>query len=223
MSIIFAGIIGLVLGSFLGVVVDRVPIGESVIWGRSHCASCGARLTNRDLIPVISQVLSRSRCTRCGAHFSWKYAIIEILSALTAVSCWLTEIPLELALFFLMSLVLSVCDWREHAFPVSIWLGFTLIILAVSTINWAFILFLILSALTERFVRKMGAGDVLWLATASLIFSFQQLIWLVQCASLAGILFYFVTHKKNEIPFVPFLSAASVLITLASLFLRQIH
>ena len=55
------------IGSFLGVLVRRLPRGEPVAWERSRCESCGTALTARDMVPLVSFLLLRGRCRACGA------------------------------------------------------------------------------------------------------------------------------------------------------------
>ena len=74
---IVAGLIGLAVGSFLTVVVDRVPKKESVVSPRSRCPSCGAGIRARDNIPVFSYLLLRGRCHTCQVRISARYPILE--------------------------------------------------------------------------------------------------------------------------------------------------
>ena len=78
-----------VVGSFLGVVIERLPDGERLVGGRSHCSHCGAALTPRDLVPVASWLAARGRCRHCGARLGWFYPGVELASAAIAlVSLW---------------------------------------------------------------------------------------------------------------------------------------
>jgi len=77
---------GAALGSFLNVVIYRLPRAESVVRPPSHCFSCGARLGLLDLFPVLSYLLLRGRCRHCGARFSPRYAIVEAACGLLAVA-----------------------------------------------------------------------------------------------------------------------------------------
>jgi leader peptidase (prepilin peptidase)/N-methyltransferase len=74
---IVAGVLGLAVGSFLTVVVDRVPKRESIVRPRSRCPGCGAAVRSRDNVPVLSWVLLRGRCRSCGARISVRYPLIE--------------------------------------------------------------------------------------------------------------------------------------------------
>ena len=92
--------VGLAIGSFLNVVIWRVPRGESVVSPPSHCPSCDAEIRTRDNIPVLSWLLLRGRCRDCGAPISARYPGVE---ALTGV------------LFLLMALVLGM-SWELPAY-----------------------------------------------------------------------------------------------------------
>ena len=77
-----AAVLGACVGSFLNVVAWRVPRGESVLWPPSHCPSCAARLTARDLVPVVSWLTLRGRCRHCGAPVSARYPLVELSTAI---------------------------------------------------------------------------------------------------------------------------------------------
>jgi leader peptidase (prepilin peptidase) / N-methyltransferase len=79
--IVLMAVAGLVIGSFLTVVVDRVPRGESVLTPPSRCGSCGFRLGPPDLIPVVSWVALRGRCRRCRAPIGIEPIVIELSTA----------------------------------------------------------------------------------------------------------------------------------------------
>jgi hypothetical protein len=72
------------VGSFLGVVVRRLPDGGAVAWGRSRCEECGSVLAARDLVPLVSWLVTRGRCRFCRRPLSWFYPGIE-LAALVVV------------------------------------------------------------------------------------------------------------------------------------------
>lgn len=80
--------LGASVGSFLNVVMMRLPRGESIVSPPSHCMSCGAPIPWYDNIPVLSYVILRGRCRHCGAGFSPAYAITETLVALLALACF---------------------------------------------------------------------------------------------------------------------------------------
>ena len=81
LTVIAAGLIGLAIGSFLNVVIYRVPAGMSVLSPPSACPSCGTRVGPRDNIPVLSWLLLRGRCRACASPISARYPVVEALTA----------------------------------------------------------------------------------------------------------------------------------------------
>lgn len=73
-----AGLLGLVVGSFLNVVVHRVPAGRSVVRPRSACPACGHEVRTRDNVPVVSWLVLRGHCRDCGAPISARYPLVEL-------------------------------------------------------------------------------------------------------------------------------------------------
>lgn len=103
---VFLFVLGAALGSFLNVVIYRLPRAESIASPPSHCFSCGARLTILDLFPVLSYLLLRGRCRHCGKRFSPRYALVEAGCGLLAVGCGLT---FGLTLYALLIFVVCLC------------------------------------------------------------------------------------------------------------------
>ena len=73
---------GISIGSFLNVVILRIPKGESLIKRSSHCMTCGAKIRVIDLIPVFSWLMLRGKCHSCGEKISPRYPIVESLNGL---------------------------------------------------------------------------------------------------------------------------------------------
>jgi leader peptidase (prepilin peptidase)/N-methyltransferase len=84
MYVALAALGGLLAGSFFNVVIARLPRGESLSTPRSRCPSCGKPVRAYDNVPVLSWLLLRGRCRDCGEPISWRYPLVE---ALTAVLC----------------------------------------------------------------------------------------------------------------------------------------
>jgi leader peptidase (prepilin peptidase)/N-methyltransferase len=74
-------LLGLAIGSFLNVVIYRVPRKESVVRPRSHCPGCGTEIAERDNIPVVSWLLLRGRCRTCSMRISFRYPAVELACA----------------------------------------------------------------------------------------------------------------------------------------------
>jgi leader peptidase (prepilin peptidase)/N-methyltransferase len=79
------------IGSFLGVLIRRLPAGEPVAMARSACAACGRRLGARDLVPLVSFLLLRGRCRICGAPIGWFHPAIELAALGVALWAALTQ------------------------------------------------------------------------------------------------------------------------------------
>jgi leader peptidase (prepilin peptidase) / N-methyltransferase len=86
METAFAGLSGAVIGSFLNVVVYRLPIGESLVTPRSRCPSCDTPVAPRDNVPVLSWLFLRGKCRHCGEAISARYPAVELLTALAFVA-----------------------------------------------------------------------------------------------------------------------------------------
>jgi leader peptidase (prepilin peptidase)/N-methyltransferase len=86
---IISCLVGLAVGSFLNVVITRLPRDESVISGRSRCPTCSVPLAWRDNVPLLSYALLKGRCRACGALIPWRYPLVEALCAGLALALWL--------------------------------------------------------------------------------------------------------------------------------------
>jgi len=78
---VIAGVFGAIIGSFLNVVIHRVPLEESIVFPNSRCPSCGAVIAFYDNIPVLSYVALRAKCRSCKEHISFRYPAVELLTA----------------------------------------------------------------------------------------------------------------------------------------------
>ena len=88
--VVFCGVLGLLIGSFLNVVIWRVPRGESIVSPPSHCPGCGTPIAPRDNIPVVSWLALRGRCRHCNERISARYPLVELLTGVlfAALAAW---------------------------------------------------------------------------------------------------------------------------------------
>lgn len=229
---LFAGLFGLMFGSFTNVLIYRVPRGEEFVKTPSHCTACGHELKWYELIPVVSYAALGGRCKSCKAQISAIYPVIECVSALLWVLCALRfGLSAELLTGFCLStalLAVSVIDWRTQEIPD----GFQIFLLAVG------VLYNVYAALTGRGVLVeniigffaasvplfligllsrggMGGGDVKLMAVCGLLLGWQRVLLAVGLAAVLGTLVMLPIHimkrKKREepIPFGPFLAAGA--------------
>jgi leader peptidase (prepilin peptidase) / N-methyltransferase len=90
-NVTLIGLLGAAIGSFLNVVIHRVPRGESVVHPRSRCPSCGTEISPLDNVPVLSWLWLRGACRHCGARISPRYPAVELLTALCFAGVALTR------------------------------------------------------------------------------------------------------------------------------------
>ena len=198
---IYFFLVGSILASFLGLVIDRFP-EQSIIRPASHCDSCQTRLRPLDLIPILSQVFNRFHCRYCKVRYPVWYALFE----------------LGLGLLFL-AWSLGLLSLGHQEYPLLVWLTFHLLLMAFCGWNLVMIFFLVLGIMAHFIDIRMGAGDFLFLASCAFIFSMTELLILIQFSSATGILAFLLQKKKERLPFVPFLLLAACVIIFGKLLL----
>ena len=204
-------LVGSILASFLGLVIERFP-EQSIISPASHCDSCQTRLRPLDLIPILSQVFNRFRCRYCKAHYPVWYALFELgLGLIFLVYSW-GFLSLGQVILITAGLTLGIYDFRHQEYPLLVWIFFHLLLIAYSGWNLVMIFFLVLGIMAHFIDIRMGAGDFLFLASCALVFSVTELLILIQFASATGILAFLLQKKKERLPFVPFLLLAATII-----------
>ena len=126
-SAIATFLFGLAFGSFLNVVIYRVPRGQSVVKPRSACPNCGTQIRAYDNIPVLSWIILRGKCRDCAHPISARYAIVELLCGFLFASAYFHAAPIDtpgaiwtvitLCVFFFLLLPLIVIDYEHHLLP----------------------------------------------------------------------------------------------------------
>ena len=215
---IYFFLVGSILASFLGLVIDRFP-EQSIIQPASHCDSCQNRLRPLDLIPILSQVFNRFRCRYCKAPYPVWYALLELGLGLLFLSYSWGFLSLGQVILITAGLTLGIYDFRHQEYHLLDWMTFHLILMASSGWNLVMVFFLVLGIVAHFIDIRMGAGDFLFLASCSLIFSVTELLILIQFASATGILAFLLQKKKERLPFVPFLLLAACVIIFGKLLL----
>jgi leader peptidase (prepilin peptidase)/N-methyltransferase len=118
---LYAAILGLIVGSYLNVVIYRVPLGLSTVTPRSRCPGCGAPIRARDNVPVFSYLLLRGRCRSCGTGISWRYPAIEAATSLLFVGCverfGLSLLTPAAILFCCLTVALAMIDVDHMLLP----------------------------------------------------------------------------------------------------------
>ena len=153
---------GLLAGSFITVVAHRVPRGEGVTAGRSHCPECGAQIAAYDNVPVLSWVVLRGRSRCCGTRISARYPLTELTTALlyaaTVLVLWddATEIALGLV-FVTMLVAVTLTDLERRIIPNKILLVAAVLGVAIAAVGDP-------GSLPERAIAAAAAGGLFFLA-----------------------------------------------------------
>ena len=204
-------LLGTVFASFLGLMIDRFP-ERSIITPASHCNACGKRLAPRDLIPIFSQVMNRLRCRFCGDKIPLRYLFFECLLGGLSLATSLGTISISQLLLFTMGLTLAIYDQREQQYPLMVWLIFQLLLMVAAGVNLLMLFFLTLGLLAFFYNLRIGAGDFLFMASCSAIFSLTEILILIQIASFSGLACFSFKKKKDRLAFVPCLLFGVVVI-----------
>ena len=174
MIVLVSGLLGLIAGSFLNVVIHRVPLRQSVVWPASRCPVCGAPIEPRDNVPLLSYVLLRGRCRNCKARISARYPLVEALTGiLFAGAAYEFGLGLELvsALALILTLIALAGTDLEHRLlpnlivgPAAL-VGFALSVLESPERWWVYLVSALavaggLFALALAYPGGMGMGDV---------------------------------------------------------------
>jgi len=232
---IFVAVLGAALGSFLNVLIYRLPEEKSIIFPASNCPHCGKPIRFYDNIPVISFILLKGRCRACRGKISFRYPLVELITAvLSLLLFWkfgLTFKYLFSFIFICALIVITFIDLDYQIIPDVITLPgipiFFLAALIVMGLRFqdAFLGFLLgggclyVIAFVYELVTKregMGGGDIKLLAMMGAFLGWQSLLFILLVSSLLGavvgiaVMMIKGQDMKYAVPFGPFLSLAAV-------------
>lgn len=230
-----AFIFGAAIGSFLNVCIFRLPENNSIIKPSSQCPYCHHPIRFYDNIPIISYFVLQGKCRDCRGRISWRYPLVEIITALLSLILFLKfGLSLNFLVFFIFTAVLIVItfiDLDHQIIPDVLTLpGIPLFFLAavfLVKVPWKDALIglligggvLMTIAIVYEFITKregMGGGDIKLLAMIGGFFGWQSLIFVLLFSSFTGAIIGITAmiikkqDTKYAVPFGPFLSAAAV-------------
>lgn len=232
-------ILGLMVGSFLNVVIFRLPEAESIWRKRSHCRKCKKELPWYDLIPFLSFIVLSGKCRFCQEKISWQYPLVELLTALLFVASYQLAFAAGQSWWFTFFYLLFICFFIPIAF-IDLRTYFIPDILVYSVIAWAVVfagtlIFLkemtLISALLGLLIgagflgslvligrgKWMGAGDVKLGAASGLLLGWPQILVGLFFAFLSGSIISLILIAKKKktikdlIPFGPFLVLGTII------------
>ncbi len=219
--IIFA-LLGLAIGSFLNVLIYRIPKDENIAFPASHCTSCKKPLKWWHNIPLLSYIILGGKCYYCKEKISFQYPLVELLSTIIFVLSYLkvenfTDALIVASVFDLL-LALSVIDFRYKAVPDSLnLLALTLSIFS-STILTSFsnaLLFAggftLLRFYVSFIIKKeaLGEADIMIAATIGAMLGVKLGLFAIFLSAVIALPVFLIAGKKNlQLPFIPFLALA---------------
>lgn len=231
--------VALPVGSFIGMMIDRLPEAGMLAEGRSHCAQCGAGLTALDLVPVASWLAGRGRCRHCGAWIGWFYPAVELAALVIAVLSLRVDRGFDAwvdAALGWWLLTLGWIDWRHQILPDALTLPLIVLGLFVAGVMeqeelWNPLVGVVCGyaalwgiAWAYRRLRGregLGLGDAKLLAASGAWVGVTGLPSVVAGAAIAGLAaagaMMLAGHRLDRysaLPFGPFLAAATWLVWL---------
>jgi leader peptidase (prepilin peptidase) / N-methyltransferase len=230
-----AGVFGALVGSFLNVCIYRLPLGRSIVWPGSACASCGRALSWFENIPVVSYTVLRGRCRSCHQPISIRYPIVEALTAMLFAAAWWYYGPDPLfvsrVLFGCALLVLFAIDLEHQLLPnvitlpgIAVGFGFSFLTAPgwVDSLIGILVGGGVLYAIAEGYYRLrheegLGMGDVKMLAMIGAFIGWKLTLVTLMIASLAGssVGLALIASKRGDmkyaLPFGTFLAMGAAL------------
>jgi len=231
---IFSFIFGACIGSFLNVLIYRLPNKMSIVSPPSHCTSCNALIKWYDNIPIFSYLFLRGRCRNCKAHFSARYCLIEAFTAVMYVLTYLrfrqSIITIIMMIVISMLIVIFFIDLKHFIIPDSMIIVILLCGVAsfffkndalnISTLDRFLsigLVALIFSVifLAEKLFKKelMGYGDIKLFFVMGLLLGIKLLFLAIFVSAVIALIVevIFNKNKRKVIPFGPYLAVGFTL------------
>lgn len=232
----FVVLFGLAWGSFLNVVIYRLPKNMSLVSPPSTCPGCGRRIRPYDNIPVVSYLLLRGRCRRCGFGIPFSYLLVEVVTPAAILVAFLRNggrlgAPFfASALFASAMIVIGVIDYHHKIIPDAITIpGLVLALgyaafrpdlsflgaLVGAATGAGFLLFVYGAYYLVRKKEGLGMGDVMMMLLVGAVLGWVRTLFTLILASFAGAavgMAFVVFRKKGlqaELPFGTFLAPAA--------------
>lgn len=228
----FIFVLGMIIGSFLNVVIYRLPLEKSVIFPRSHCPGCHAPIAWNENIPLVSYLWLRGKCSRCENKISLRYPFVEVLTGLLFWWSW-RDMGFDVAQFriwFFISVCIAVffIDLDHRIIPNELSLGAWAVGLATAFFDFrnewmqlwmasfaGFGLFFGFAYLYEKFTGRvgLGGGDIKFMGAVGVFLGlggvWSTLLLSSIIGSIIGIGYGYFTQQKGllkvSIPYGPFL------------------
>jgi leader peptidase (prepilin peptidase)/N-methyltransferase len=225
---------GLIIGSFLNVVIYRLPENESIITPPSHCSECGTRLGPLDLVPILSFLFFRGRCRYCDNHISWQYPAVELLTGILYLLSYLKfGLSLDLIIYLGLISILIVCSFIDLKYKIipnkitypGIIIGLVLSLFFNHITIKSSLMGLVIPAgllllLAIIFKGGMGLGDVKLVGMIGVFIGYGYTLAGIFLGALVGSIVFLPlliagkVSRKTRIPFGPLISLGAVIMIL---------
>ena len=226
---IIAFLYGIVIGSFLNVLIYRLPIKETIVTDRSHCMTCGRQIKWYDLIPLASYIFLRGKCRYCKAKISPQYPIVEALNGIGYVFIFFINgfnlVSILYCLTFSILLVVAIIDFRTYEIPqclnVTIGIfGILRIILDFGDlldyligfcVISGFMLIVLIIGRKIKHIDAFGGGDIKLMAASGLLLGWKEIILAFFIGCILGAVIHTlrmkITNEDHVLAFGPYLCA----------------
>lgn len=205
-------IYGLIIGSFLNVLILRIPEKEDFVVERSHCMNCGYQLAWYDMIPVFSYLFLKGKCRKCGQPISKQYPIIEALNAvLYFVVFYVNGITFQSSIYCFVTsalLVISVIDFRTFEIPLGLTIFIGVMGIVCAAMDYKHIsLYIIGMCSVGLFLEILfilsngnwiGGGDATLMMAAGLVVGWKKIIVAFFLACILGAVIHSIRMKLSD-------------------------
>lgn len=242
---VLSAVLGLCVGSFLNVVIYRLPLNMSLSKPNSHCTHCGYELRWYDNIPLLSYVMLGGRCRKCKKHISLRYTVVELVNMiLWLLTAYLfIEKSIPLACIYMIALSVFICIFFIDLEHKIIFDRFQIILLLLGMLSiifdrdygWlshviggvgGFLVFYLISLAYEKLchLEGLGGGDVKLAGVVGLLLGWEKLLFGLVAATIPAAVILLILSRGKEgenrqFPFAPFLTIG---FAVSMLFGRQI-
>jgi leader peptidase (prepilin peptidase)/N-methyltransferase len=226
--LIFTALVGLAFGSFLNVLIYRIPRKKSIVSPPSSCPGCANPIKFYDNIPLISYVILKGKCRHCQTKISLIYPLIELLTAFSAVlAVYIFGLTVQGFITVYLSFVFIAVFFIDLEFTIipdvftlpGIIIGFAVSFIPGSFVSWSESLigiavgggaFILVGIIGELIFKKeaLGFGDVKLAAMFGAFLGWQKLLLILLISSffgsVIGVIYMYLTSKKGKSSYIPY-------------------
>ncbi len=220
---------GIVIGSFLNVLIYRIPIKENIATDRSHCMTCGAQIKWYDLVPLGSYVFLRGKCRNCGTKISIQYPLIEGMNGFGYVFIFAVNgfswQSILFCLAFSIMIVISMIDFKTYEIPVVLNISLAVLGTIQMILDYenlldyligfcaisGFMLIVLFIGRAVKGIDAFGGGDIKLMAAAGLLIGYKNVILAFLLGCILGAVIHSIRMKVSKenhvLAFGPYLCA----------------